>query len=319
MANLKNLNDLPSNNINVVSLLENIVPNDKPKYKELLFKLITNHVKTQDEYILDEYGKRYSDIVDLYALSLMERRFLLNLIGSINEDTLRQFKTFIEYDEKSLVDRKDLSTYKGFDDVEIELTKVELKLISKEMEGQVSILHNDDEWLFVKPLTYDSSKKYGSNTKWCTTSTSHPDHFFRYTRDGILVYCINKLNGYKVAGFKDISSSEIKFYDQTDKRIDSLICEIPDDLFKIIRKHFKECEKPNAELIDKDIRLKDIEKYVPKNLKEIDNGEMPQMPANIPHGFVVERGIGLTEPMPTADEFDFDIEDPEEDGNFIVS
>jgi hypothetical protein len=315
MANLKNLKELPSNNINVVSLLENIIPNDKPKYKELLFKLVASHVKDNDKHILEEFTEYFSDIIDLPKLSPMERRFLLNLILSFDADRLRQFKSFIDYDEKSLIERNDLSSYKNFNEVEVELTKTELKLISKEMEGQVVTLYNDDEWLFIKPLTYDSSKKYGSNTKWCTTSYNHPDHFFRYTTDGILVYCINKLTGYKVAGFKDINSTDINFYDQVDTRIDSLSCEIPDDLFKILRKHFKECETSNADLIDEVTRLKDIKKYSQRDLKETHNGEMPGVPlGHQGRHRLVARGIGIEEPMPTADEFDFSLDEPNGDG-----
>ena len=49
-------------------------------------------------------------------------------------------------------------------------------------------LYEDDNLLIVKPLTYESSCKYGSGTRWCTTSTQ--SHFKGYTEDGQSLYYV---------------------------------------------------------------------------------------------------------------------------------
>jgi len=49
-------------------------------------------------------------------------------------------------------------------------------------------LYEDDNLLIVKPLTYESSCKYGSGTRWCTTSTQ--SHFKSYTEDGQSLYYV---------------------------------------------------------------------------------------------------------------------------------
>lgn len=285
MANLKNLKELPSYNINIISILEKIMPLIKPKYIELLTKLMLSNLKVLDEDIAVELRSVCDEAFMVNNLSPLERRVFWGLLSIVEYSRLNQFIRFIDFNEKSLIAQNDLSTYKNFVDIERELNKTEIKLISKEMESQVFTLYDDDEWLFIKPLTYDSSKKYGSNTKWCTTSFNNPEYFFSYTDTGNLIYCINKINGYKVAVFKELKShrsiKETTFYDELDNRIDSIDCEIPYELFKILRNDIRECVIPNADLIDSDIRIKDKEKYITYEEKS-SNGEMPGMPHPIP-------------------------------------
>ena len=58
----------------------------------------------------------------------------------------------------------------------------------KDLEKQIKVVYSDDEWVVLRPLTYHSSLKYGSSTKWCTASESNPDYFLRYVKRGILLY-----------------------------------------------------------------------------------------------------------------------------------
>ena len=78
------------------------------------------------------------------------------------------------------------------EDVMNQISIAELKLIDKELEKLVLKLHEDEEWLIIKPLTYESSKKYGAGTKWCTAADNEDYQFYNYTNRGILIYTINK-------------------------------------------------------------------------------------------------------------------------------
>jgi hypothetical protein len=159
-----------------------------------------------------------------------------------NTEDLHNFKKFCDYNERSLVEQNDLSTYKSFEDIITQVNIAEIKVEMKELENEVVRVHEDDEWLLVRPMTFLASKKYGANTKWCTTSESNPEYFLKYSERGVLIYCMNKKTGYKVASFYSLKSSdpEFSFWNQKDSRIDSLQTELTDELRVIIKNESKQ-------------------------------------------------------------------------------
>jgi hypothetical protein len=56
------------------------------------------------------------------------------------------------------------------------------------------VLFENENYLFIRPLTHRGSLKYGSNTKWCVASKTDPQTFKTYTNTGLLVYLIDKTN-----------------------------------------------------------------------------------------------------------------------------
>ena len=64
--------------------------------------------------------------------------------------------------------------------------------IQKLLEKEVQKIVEEDEWLVVRPLTVESSLTYGAGTKWCTASRHNKEYFYRYSRNGVLFYVINK-------------------------------------------------------------------------------------------------------------------------------
>lgn len=65
---------------------------------------------------------------------------------------------------------------------------------------QANIIIDNDRMTVVEPLTIDASKKYGANTKWCTTSNDDETNGFDYWfKDYSLVYLIDKINNKKYA------------------------------------------------------------------------------------------------------------------------
>ena len=74
---------------------------------------------------------------------------------------------------------------------------------------------------------------------------------------GILVYFINKITGYKFAGFKGIDGdSEFSFWNAEDSRVDYLDIDADDYLFPIVRKIFK------SEYTNKNLSSDDIQQQV---------------------------------------------------------
>ena len=141
-----------------------------------------------------------------------------------------------------------------------QLNLAEMKVDAKQLEGEIVKIYEDDEWLLLRPLTYSASKKYGSNTKWCTTQESNSEYFIKYSSKGVLIYCINKLTGYKVASFcsLDKNDPEFSFWNQKDSRIDSLQSELTEELLKTIREVCLDPKaKTNRYLLSDDQRIKE--------------------------------------------------------------
>jgi hypothetical protein len=171
------------------------------------------------------------------------------LVGSRHAELLTNF---IDYNERKLINQSDVTTYKNFDEMESQVSLAELKLVSKELQAQTEVLHDSDEWLVLKPLSFEASLKYGASTKWCTAMRNDPEYFSRYSRRGIVIYCINRSTGDKVAAFKNLNTDyeyETSFWDVKDIRIDSMEANLPTHILDIIRYQFSNVTTTNWDLM----------------------------------------------------------------------
>lgn len=265
MSKIKELKSNTQNTLNLIDVLELFSPDKKTKYTETLLRLMKNthkmdeHVSEIRMSLMGEFD--FIKMEDLYKLSdiqlLIAHRFIESFF---NYDDLRNYRKWCDYNERGLILQNDLGTYKSFDEVMNQLSLAELKASTKFMENQIVKLMDTEEWLVLRPLTFESSKKYGSNTKWCTTSDNNPDYFIKYCTRGVLIYCLNKITGYKVASFYSLDKNEpeFSFWNQKDNRIDSLDAEIPDEIRLLIQKESKDIKaKTNRFLLSDDERNKE--------------------------------------------------------------
>ncbi len=284
MSKIKELKTNPENCFNVVDFLELFSPEKKSKYTDTLLRLM-RETKNLKEYI-EESKKMITNefpfikIEDLNDFSDIQIMMMSRFIDSFfSYSDLRQWRQFCEYNERGLITQNDLTKYKTFEEVSNQLSIADMKLQSKTLEKEVIKLMDTDEWLVLRPLTYHSSKKYGSNTKWCTTTENNPEYFLKYSKKGVLIYCINKITGYKVASFYSLDKNdpEFSFWNQKDNRIDSLDTELTDEIRKLIQDTSKSKDaKTNRFLLSDDIREKEeiqLRKY---------NGEIKHMVEPIP-------------------------------------
>jgi hypothetical protein len=230
--------------VNLIDIINNFV--SKPKYTEMMVNLIKNKFESQESHnhdirntLIREYNLPESKVNDMSYFELQNSyRVVSDFIGHQNFGTLTKF---IEMNERKLIENSDLTSYKTFQELELQMSLADLKMVDKEMEKQTEKLFEDDEWLVLKPLSYLASKKYGASTKWCTASDKEPDYYYKYAKRGILIYVINKKTGDKVAGFKNIDTSyekEISFWNITDQRVDSLETGLPIHIMDIFRDQF---------------------------------------------------------------------------------
>lgn len=283
MSVKKNLKE--KTNVNIVDFLETIFPNAKTKYYELFLRIIENKVSNSNyEYTLKnniDYIKGSipeSDDIDerLKKYNPIEISILANFISFLYSDCNFEVDTlndFVVLSEKNVIKNNDITTYKEYDEILKQISIINLKEDEKEFENQIIKLYENDEngWLVIKPLSCLSSVKYGYGTRWCTAMKTDFDYFRRYTNSGVLIYCINKINGEKVAAFKDITeNNEYSFWTANDKRVDSMQTQLPYEVIKVISNDFSTCEKTNKllllELINGDHQL--YNKYYNPDLAE---------------------------------------------------
>lgn len=188
---------------------------------------------------------------DLRKLSLIEVVMSIRLFEhlDLNYSEIEELIKFMDRHDNNKFKNLDVNQIKTMEDISGYNLLSSLKEIEKIYEKQVLTLLNDEKWLVVRPITYESSIKYGASTKWCTTARDSY-HFFKYTRNGKLIYILNKLTGDKNAMFvgNNNDSYEVSFWDVADNRIDSLMVNIDQYVRDMLIETIKNDSKTNREL-----------------------------------------------------------------------
>jgi len=262
MSNYKQLKSNPEYNISLVDVMSFVTKTNKAKYLELFCKLYKN--KKIGGKKNNVYGTLISKIFDIpqseVDMLTSFSTYIHYLITENMSEDIKLFQKFVNLNERGLIEKNDVLTYTSIDELKNEVSKSESRHIEKEMEKQVQKISDDEEWLVLRPLTYESSRKYGSNTKWCTTHNERT-YFDKYTKNGILIYFINKKTGVKVAVFRSLKHSdsnslggvarEFSFWDQKDVRIDSMESGLPDYIKSILMEEINNNPYTNLEVYAK--------------------------------------------------------------------
>jgi hypothetical protein len=275
----------PQFSLNYVDIINELF--DKPIYTEMVINLLKNQFNA-DKKIRGTAIRR--QLVNEFKIDdkIVENKslFQMLILNRLLNDTIgfSEFRTitkFIELHKRNLLGNNDLTSYKTYSELELQISLSELKLIDKEMEKQVMKLYDNDEWLIIKPLSFLASKKYGANTKWCTTQENNPEYYLKFSRRGILIYVINKITGNKIGVFKNIDMSygkEISFWNMVDERIDSMESELPSDILNIIKDDFNQTTLTNWELLSDDEKNKQTmwlqKNYYESKMAVCDEGEI---------------------------------------------
>ena len=215
------------------TLIKYILGNKTNKYLPLIVKQIHNisedMMKKYDGEINDEYVgylKKYG--IENSVLGVLPEKHRLSVLWYLRNLSevgldMKMLLEFVEMMENNLIHDTDLTTYDNFSKIQEQLNIAYTKKVLKEERSLVDVVFENDEWLAIRPLTFESSKKYGAGTKWCTTSENNPHHFYRYSDMGVLIYLYNKLNNRKFGIHFNMEESKfgIQIYNEVDDRIDS--------------------------------------------------------------------------------------------------
>ena len=321
MSVIKDLKNRAEYNVNLVNIFSELYSTNKTKYIELILRLYSKNDITEellaeenkdiDKLQLDHIEKSFPKFNREFfeKMSIFDRRMVIYLTNPVGRDFWSKFQKFIDYNERGLIVENDVTKYKKFEDILSSVENAEIREYEDSLKKQIVTIHNDFQWIVLRPLTYESSKKYGANTKWCTSSENDKSYFRKYSIGGILIYCINKLNGLKVAAHKNIERGEITFWNQLDKQIDSMESGLPENIVSLIRKEFIENKSNVSFLSLQDI---EIEFRSPTPRKDFN---LPGMSVReIDHSMAVTAGIDMRDLRPAGDEIeDMNFNDEDED------
>ena len=197
-------------------------PSGNNKYLEWMIKEVIRLEQETDD--IEASVEKTSDAVKCFHENL----------NRLNEKSATS--AFIDAGPKSVVERilkspKDINVY-SVESIDV-LCQYFENIIPKNT-SRIKI-HEDDKYLVVTPLTHKASCQYGSHSNWCV-STSNDSYFHDYTKDGFLIFVIDKkgtnpkkpeANSYKFAiyiRFEDLNNrEEWEFYDMEDKRFSSTL------------------------------------------------------------------------------------------------
>lgn len=246
--------------VSYIDLFTFLFPDAKTKYYDMFINIIKNRVDSfDDESKNDVYehlshkikgDKEKMDVLkkmpieNVYALKVLSN--LIEMEMSLDLEVLEEF---ISLNERNLIEKNDLTTYKNYDDLVQQVSLASLRASDKEMEKQVYKVHEDEDWLILRPLTTQSSVKYGFGAKWCTAMSNDSSYFSNYSYEGILIYTINKKTGYKAACYKNRHNVNLTFWDMMDNQMDSLQIDLPHHILLLIKKEVYENEKTNFQML----------------------------------------------------------------------
>ena len=249
----------PWANINFIDILSLVDPSGTNKFLPLMIKHLKVELNERNKryendrkYIIDEItsntGINPSDFEN-YDTYTLER--INNLMDTFGRDNVSLLYEFNEHLNCNRIEKNDVSQYKTFDEIREVVKIASFKQAQKEFKSSTHVVFEDEHWLMIKPLTFESSRKYGSSTKWCTTMENNKNYFYNYSSNGVLVYIFNKVTNMKTAAHirlheKNRYDNPVKLYNEQDVETDSYVLKLPTQVMEtLMEEHRKSITNEN--------------------------------------------------------------------------
>ena len=233
----------------LLDILVEMDPSETNKFVPMMVSIIDNEEKQLLDSNWSNEDERKSFMSEIKSiipskfsrLSFEDMFPLFKLMDSqaFSTTIFADIQDFMDLYQKKYMSGVDVSQIKNFNQLTTHLSLATVKQNLKEFEKQINKMYEDENWLLVRPITYESSLKYGAGTRWCTAAKTSPDHFFRYAENGVLIYCLNKNTGYKVAVFKSLYERETSFWNSADLRVDSMETELDGNVLNVLKNELK--------------------------------------------------------------------------------
>jgi hypothetical protein len=172
----------------------------------------------------------------------------------LNKKESECLKLFEEHSKAKRLEKLDISQYKSFEDLDVAVKKAEEIVKLKRLEKEVLKLYETDDWLVLTPLSYEATKSYGANTKWCVTQESH---YKRYQDTHRILFILSKKTNEKFAVSREYNDpKKVQAWLFDDSETSPMMLPIP---FDVMGKIIEEVRKPKEEVK----KIKQVD-YYPK-------------------------------------------------------
>lgn len=262
MSRIKELKQkYPTLALSILDLLSMVDPTSNNKYLGLLAQITDQHLnKRMERDSIEEFQQvavRNGYPEAIAKSSPGDQLYLMYCLDNIvTQDNNRLMNEFMTLNERGLIHENDILKYKNIQQIQEAISLAQVRLVDKDMEGQIIRVFEDNKWLVLRPLTFASSCKYGAATKWCTTAVNSPEHFHRYWSRGTLIYIINKETGYKVATQKYHDDNERStLWNAADHEVNWADVDVETSIFEIIRNEIA-LKVTNKSLCNKELQDK---------------------------------------------------------------
>lgn len=228
----------PDLNISIIDMIAKIDPTETYKYTEFLIKTLQKWFESKD--------------IMLYMG--------IDFFGDNNVETLNEFENHCK---AKRIKNSDISTYVGFEQMRVEVKLADDIVKQKEFEKQTIKIYEEGQWLALIPLSFEASKLYGTNTKWCTTQEKYWNEYIKHSK---LIYIINRSTNEKFAiSSKKNSKTEIQAWLSNDDEISPMLLDLPMGVLMAINGEIRKKET-NFELMNVGVKKEPILKVVKRKL-----------------------------------------------------
>jgi len=216
----------PDLNVSLIDIISYLDPTDSYKYIEFLIK----NFKRDSQY----YSPNKEEFMGYMGVFLF---------GSGEIEALNEFE---RHSKANRIKIKDISQYSNFLELNESVVLAEEIENRKKLEKEILKIHEDDTWFILTPLSFEASKVYGANTKWCVTQEKYWNQYLTTHR---LIYVLNKKINTKIAFSRDYRNDKFQAWTADDSEVSPMFIDwIPDELFLKIRKELQE-NKTTGDLI----------------------------------------------------------------------
>jgi glutaredoxin-related protein len=187
-------------NVNLIDLLATADPSGTYKYLPFLIKVFKSTFATNGD-------------------------ILRHLVG---QDNIASLVKFEEHLKANRIKNNDIGLYTNFKQIKDANREADEVVRLKELEKQVKKIHEDNEWLILIPLSYESARMYGANTKWCITQE---EYWRKYKINYKIIYIISKQNDVKYAISVKDDDGLVEGWKANDDSISPFMMPIPQNVW----------------------------------------------------------------------------------------
>jgi len=241
-------------------------------FRSRLDEFEVSYTRDGDMHYIYETVEQFMGKEVTSELSFGELLVFYRFIDNMDREKIKVIGKFCEFNEKGYFPGLDTSKITNYEDIEGYVSQLEIKEAEKKYAKQAPKVFESENWMVVRPISYDSSLKYGATTKWCTASLHNFDHFFNYTNKGALFYILSRKTHYKVALFIPLNSSEDgpSFWNQVDTRVDSMSLDFDDEIKTFLKSVINDPKILTNRELDKSIWYSSKNRSEQKGLKKTD-------------------------------------------------